>query len=107
MAVLALLPLVALATYTPWPFPVAVLLVSGVAGGSAAYLTGDFFLGVCFALAPACALFTLRTGSEVFGEVAASRERRAPARRRRGRRPARRVPAPLPPAVSQHERDAA
>jgi hypothetical protein len=103
---LTVLPLVALATFTPWPLEVAVLLLGLAAAGIVALVTAEAFPAASAFVLLTSAFFTARTAGETLRRV---RPRPARARRRPRARRLTDEPKPAAPwwASLDRERDAA
>jgi predicted anti-sigma-YlaC factor YlaD len=104
--VLLVLPLLALATFTPRPFEVSVVLLGLFAAAATGFVARDAFLSMCAFLLLTTSVFTA-------GTMAESARVLSPLRRRNRRR--RRRPRPAygagelapPPALPARLRDAA
>lgn len=77
--VLLVLPLLALATFTPWPVETSILFVALFTAALTAFVVRDPFLSMCAFVLFAAGAFTI-------GTVAESARLLAPPRRRRRRR---------------------
>jgi hypothetical protein len=99
LLLLLLVALVGAATFAPWPFEAAAVLIGLCSGGLATIATSNLFLIVCAGCLPICALLTLKTIRQTLDAAAAARRAARPRRSRHSN--------PSAPAEEDHERRAA